>query len=112
MATGAIQFYLDENMPVAVADQLRKRGIQAVTVRDLHLLGDTDINHLARATEMGCVLCTYDTDYAKLAAGGMEHAGIILGQFPKHGIGEWVRELLLYHAIYTAEEMRNRVEYL
>jgi hypothetical protein len=108
----AIRFYLDENMPVAVADQLRSRGIEAVTARDLETLGDTDINHLERATAMGYVLCTYDSDFVKLAAEGAEHAGIIFGHFNQHGIGEWVKGLILYHAAYTAEDMRNRVEYL
>jgi hypothetical protein len=108
----AIRFYLDENMPVAVADQLHRRGIEAVTVRDLELLGDADVNHLERATAMGYVLCTYDSDYVKLASEGVEHTGIIYGHFRQHGIGEWVKGLILYHAVYTAEEMRNRVEYM
>ncbi len=33
MAT--LRFYLDENMSIAIADQLKQRGIDAVTVRDL-----------------------------------------------------------------------------
>jgi hypothetical protein len=108
----AIRFYLDETMPVAVAGQLHSRGIEAVTVRDLELRGDTDLNHLERATAMGYVLCTYDSDFLKLAAEGKEHAGIIFGHFHQHGIGEWVKGLILYHAAYTAGDMRNRVEYL
>ena len=81
-------------------------------MRDLERLGDTDVNHLARATAMGYVLCTYDSDYIKLASQGVDHMGIIFGHFRQHGIGDWVKALILYHAVYTAEEMRNRVEYL
>ena len=33
------RFYLDENVQVVIAEQLRKRGIEAVTVRDLGTLG-------------------------------------------------------------------------
>ena len=51
----AIRFYLDENMPVDVAEQLRRRGIDAVTVRDLGLLGESDINHLHHAIAEGRV---------------------------------------------------------
>lgn len=80
MLATPVRFYLDENMQVAIADQLKRRGIDVVTVRDLNLLGDTDINHLKRAAEMGRVLCTYDGDYVELATSGMSHAGIVFGQ--------------------------------
>lgn len=58
MAAGTIRFYLDENVQLAVAKQLRARGIDVVTVRELDMLGDSDTHHLARATEMSRVLCT------------------------------------------------------
>jgi hypothetical protein len=107
-----LRFYLDENLPVVVARQLQQRGIVAVTVRDLGLLGDADENHLARAAGMEYVLCTFDTDFVHLATGGAVHAGIIVGQPGQHGIGEWVLGLTLYHAVYSAEEMQNRLEFL
>lgn len=110
MAT--LRFYLDENMPIAIADQLKQRGIDAVTVRDLGRLGDTDANHLLRATNMGYVLCTNDTDYVELATQGIQHGGIIIGQQEKHRVGDWVKGLTLYHAVYTADDMINRLEYL
>ena len=108
----APRFYLDENVQIEIAEQLRQRGVEVVTVRDLGLLGDSDINHLARATAMGYVLCTHDADYPALAATGFPHGGIVFGQQNAHGIGDWVRFLELVHIIYTAEEMRSRVEYL
>ncbi len=108
----ALRFYLDENIQVVIAEQLKRRGIEAVTVRDLGLLGDDDASHLERAARMGFVLCSHDTDYAQLASSGIEHAGIIIGQQDRHLIGDWVRGLTLYHAVYTAEEMQNRLEFL
>jgi predicted nuclease of predicted toxin-antitoxin system len=59
-------------MQVAIAEQLQARGIEAVTVRDLGALSDTDVNHLTRATRLGYVLCTYDSDYIQLATSGMD----------------------------------------
>ena len=111
MAT-EIRFYLDENVPIAVATQLKRRGIEVVTVRDLGLLGDSDINHLYRATQMSHVLCTHDIDYIELAVSGLEHSGIVFGQQHRHGIGDWVRFLELVHTAYEPEEMRNRIEYV
>ena len=107
-----VRFYLDENVQVVVAEQLKRRGIEAITVRDLNLLGDEDINHLERATEMGFVLCTHDTDYVDLAASSIEHTGIVLGQQDKHTIGDWVAFLTLVHTVYDADEMHNIVEYV
>jgi predicted nuclease of predicted toxin-antitoxin system len=72
-----IRFYLDENMNPAIAEQLAKSDIDVVTIRDVEQLGDSDINHLQRATEMGRVLCTHDTDFLKIAAEHTDHAGII-----------------------------------
>lgn len=82
-----IRFYLDENVQTFIAEQLKRRGIEVVTVRELGLLGDEDINHLERAAQMGYVLCTHDSDYVDLAADGREHAGIVFGQQHKHTIG-------------------------
>lgn len=79
MAT-AIRLYLDENISPSVARQIEQRGVFAVSVRDLGVLGDSDINHLRRATELACVLCTHDSDYLVLAAQGVPHAGIIYAQ--------------------------------
>lgn len=58
MADEEIRFYLDENLPVEIARQLASRGIEAVTARDLGLLGAADLTHLVRARELGYVFCT------------------------------------------------------
>ncbi len=107
-----IRFYLDENVPVAVAAQLQRRGVDAVTVRDLGFLGDSDRNHLVRATSLGYVLCTNDADYVDLAVAGVKQAGIVFGQQHKHGIGDWVRFLELLASVLEPGEMRNRIEYV
>jgi predicted nuclease of predicted toxin-antitoxin system len=44
-----------------------------ITVREVNLLGETDINHLLNASKMGYVLCTHDKDYLRLASEGVEH---------------------------------------
>lgn len=109
---GRIRFYLDENLPVAVAEQLQRRGIDAVTVRDLGLLGQSDIDHLALARSSGRVFCTHDADYLELARDGESHNGIIFGQQQNHGVGSRVNFLELVYNVYSAEEMAGRIEYL
>jgi len=108
----ALRFYLDENVQVTIADQLKRRGIEVVTVRDLGKLGDSDHNHLKRATDMGYVLCTHDDDYLVMAADGEKHAGIVFGFQDIQTIGDWVKGLELIHGVYTVDEMENRVEFL
>lgn len=108
----AINLYLDENLTHKIAVQLRQKGIDVVTVYDLGLAGDTDINHLVRATEMGRVLVTADTDFLRLAAEGMEHTGIVFGVQEDHSIGDWVNALEMLCFVYSADDMKNHVEYL
>jgi uncharacterized ferredoxin-like protein len=107
-----IRLYLDEGVQVAVAEQLRNRGIDVVTVRDLGLLGDEDSHHLQRATEMERVLCTYDYDFLRLHAEGVKHAGIVIAQHFDTTVGDWVQGLELICGAMTAEEMKNHIEYL
>jgi hypothetical protein len=112
LADEKLRFYLDENMPLEIGNQLRARGIELVSVSELGVMGESDEAHLRRATDMGYVLCTHDSDFIELATGDMEHAGIVFGQQDVHHIGAWVSYLELMHAVYSPEEMRNLVEYV
>ncbi len=107
-----IRLYFDENVEIVVAEQMQARGIACVTIRDLNLLGDTDENHLQRATANGYVLCTYDADYPRLHAAGFSHAGIVFAIEQVTSIGDWVRGLDLICGVMTADEMKNHIEYL
>jgi hypothetical protein len=103
---------LDENVSPVIAQQLRRRGIEVFTTQELGTLGDSDPNHLSRATRMGCDLCTHDADYLRLAAAGVEHAGIVFGDPNRHDIGDWVRGLETLCFVCTPDEMKNNIEYL
>jgi predicted nuclease of predicted toxin-antitoxin system len=74
----SIHFYLDENVPVAVANQLKRRHIAVVTARDLEALGESDASHLHRAVVMGAVFCTHDADFVDIAAQGISHTVLCL----------------------------------
>lgn len=107
----AIRFYLDEHMPSAVAEGLRRRGVDALTSREAGRLGADDARQLAFAQQHGRVFVTRDADFLRLNALGSEHAGIVYS--PRWmSIGAFVARLLRIHHALTAEEMGNRVEYL
>lgn len=107
-----IRWYLDENIAPVVGDQLRQQGIDVVTVRDLGQLGDSDVNHLHRATDMNRVLCTQDADFLQLATEVVDHAGIVFISYKKAAIGDIVRGLRLLHINKSAEQMRGMVHFL
>jgi hypothetical protein len=107
-----LRFYLDENVPTEVGRQLRSSGVDAVTARDLGQLGADDRDHLQRATELSRMLCTHDQDFLRLAAEGVEHAGIAFSPQIGASIGGWVRELRALHTRFDAEQVKNLVFFL
>lgn len=88
------------------------RGLEAISARDLGLLGEEDTTHLERARRDGRVLVTTDADFLRLAAAGVQHAGLVFGAQEGRTIGDWVRDLELICFVYPAGEMVNHVEYL
>lgn len=108
----AIRLYLDENLSPKIAEQLKLRGIDSMSVRELGKLGDTDRNHLARSTRLGRVLVTSDADFLRLAAEGIDHTGIVFGDLGSHTLGDWVNKLELVCFVYSPVEFINHVEYL
>jgi len=61
---------------------------------------------------MGRVLCTYDQDFLRLAASGVEHAGLIFAQQQKASIGGWVKEIRAIHALMQAEDIAGQIVFL
>ena len=106
-----LRFYLDENLPQAVADGLRQRGLDVVTVHELGRRGLPDPDHLAHAHELGRVLVTHDQDFFTLAYTATPHSGVLyLPQ--ERSIGELIRDLELASEVLTPAEMANRLEHL
>lgn len=107
-----LRFYFDENVDIEVAAQLLRHGIEAITVRDLEKRGDTDENHLERATRMEYVLCTHDQDFLRMAAAGISHAGIAFAEHERATIGGWVKALRKLYDQETMESMIGTIQFL
>lgn len=107
-----IRFYLDENIDKAVAEQLVRWGIDAVSVHTSNLHGESDINHLKNAAEMGRMLCTHDQDFLQIAGENTDHAGIAFAQHYQASVGGWVRALRTLHTRMTAEEVQGMLIFL
>jgi predicted nuclease of predicted toxin-antitoxin system len=107
----AIRFHLDENMPHAVAEGLRRRDIDVTTTTDARLVGATDQEQLLFARGEGRVLVTRDADLLRLNAQGAEHAGIVYWT-ERRSIGQLISALDVLVLQSTEEEMRGRVVFL
>ncbi len=99
-------------MPKAVAQALRRVGIEVETTPEAGLLGAPDLVHLTHAHAHGRVVVTDDSDFADLHHRMATHSGIAYFPGGRRSIGEIVEMLTLLHATYSAEEMVGRLEWL
>jgi predicted nuclease of predicted toxin-antitoxin system len=107
-----IRFHLDEHVAHAVADGLRKLGIDVTTTTDASLLGAEDADQIAYGLAQGRVIFTEDDDFLILAARGVEHAGIGYCAQNTRSIGQIIRALELIWEVNEPEEMKNRIEFI
>jgi hypothetical protein len=107
-----IRFHLDESVRRAVAEGLRKRGIDATTASDAGLLGASDAEHVEFASRENRILVTHDDDFLRLHHDGREHTGIAYCHQQARSIGEIVLKLTWLWRTQTAEELRGTVQFL
>ncbi|MCY4070364.1 MAG: DUF5615 family PIN-like protein [Chloroflexi bacterium] len=107
----AVKFFMDENMPPAVAEQLRIGGIDVSSLHALEIFSEGDPNLLELATAESRVICTRDADYVRMARAGAQHAGIVFFEKGQRNIGYIVRSLRHIADERTSAEMRNLVEF-
>ena len=107
-----IRFHLDENCHRAIADGLRRRGVDVSTTPEAVLLSASDEGQLAYALPRGRVVFTQDHDFLRLHAAGVPHPGIAYCDKNTLSIGEIITRLVLIWEIYEPEEMASWVEYL
>jgi len=106
-----IKYYLDEHIHSAVAEGLRRRGVDVLTVQEAARAGLTDDEQLSFALTEERVIVTMDSDYLVLAAEGVPTAGIAYAN-RKRTVGELIAALMLLRDVLTPEEMVDHVEYL
>lgn len=106
-----VRFYLDEQMSKAVAHGIRARGLDVVMANDVGMRSANDMDHLSKARQLKRVIVTKDTDFLRLHATRIHHAGIIY--LPRNtSIGETIRGLDLIFQTMTASDFKNTLKYL
>lgn len=108
----AIRFHLDESVNPAIADGLKRYGIDVTTSHHTELLGASDEKHLAFALSEKRVIVTHDDDFLAVADQGTEHAGIAYCHAKARTIGEIIDALVLIHRCLSPDEMHNHIEFL
>jgi predicted nuclease of predicted toxin-antitoxin system len=71
-----MRFHLDEHINPAVAEGLRRRGIDVTTAADAGLLGKSDSEHMEFARRSVRVMVSGDADFLALSNAGVEHSGL------------------------------------
>jgi predicted nuclease of predicted toxin-antitoxin system len=107
-----IRFHLDECCDPAIADGLRRRGIDITTSHEAGLIEAEDEQQARYGLAETRVVFTHDADFLRLQAACVPHAGIVFRAKDTLGLGEIIRRLILIWEIYEPHEMVNRVEYL
>ena len=107
-----MKFYLDEHIPKAVGEGLRRRGIDVLTIQDAGRVGDPDRKQLVFAAMKRRVLVTFDDDFLALDAAGASHSGIVFSQAGRRSVGELIESLVLIANVIEPEEMRNHIEFI
>ena len=106
----SIRWHVDENVPRAIPEGLRRRGYDVTTTQDLGMVGASDEQHLDFASTVSRVIFTQDTDFLRMTH-THQHAGIVYAP-QGTSIGDIIRGLMLIGEVYTAEEMIDRVEFV
>jgi hypothetical protein len=108
----SIRFHLDENVDHAIADGLRRYGVDVTVTSEVGLLRAIDDVQLAFARDNTRVMVTHDEDFLVLHSQGMPHAGMAYCPPDTHPIGYIIQALLLIHGAMEPDEMMNHVEFL
>jgi hypothetical protein len=112
----AISLYMDQHVPHPITEQLRRRGVDVLTVQDDDMSKADDDEIIERATQLGRVAFTMDDDFyresAKLQREGIQFSGVIYAHQLGVSIGDCVRDLHIACEAGMPEDFANLIERL
>lgn len=107
-----IIFHLDENVKNAVAQGLRRRGIDVTTTPEQSLISVSDQVQLEFAVSQNRVIFTQDTDFLRLNQTNSNHCGIVYSYQGSKSTGEIIKGLILIWELLEPSEMLGKVEFI
>jgi len=112
----ALRLYFDVHIWKAVTDGCRLRGIDVLTAQDDNANELDDDSLLRRATELGRILFTFDSDLLGIASqwqnSGKSFAGIIYAQEMAITVRQCIEDLELITQAGEPSDLLNSVNYL
>jgi predicted nuclease of predicted toxin-antitoxin system len=112
----SLQLYMDVHVPSAITDALSRRGVDVITAQEDSATILDDDALLDRATAIGRVLFSMDTDLRREAVlrqrSGKNFSGVIAADQMGITIGQCIADLELIATVYDPEDIANRLEYL
>lgn len=111
-----LHLYMDVHVPAAIAEGLRRRGVDVVTCQEDGTSTHEDEALLQRSCELTRPLVSQDEDFLQLAqawqATGRSFPGIIFMPQLAAGIGRYIEDLELIAKCCQAQEVENFVIHL
>jgi hypothetical protein len=112
----SLGFYMDEHVPSAVTNGLRRRGVDVLTVQEDGRRRRPDPELLDRAAELSRVAVTMDDDFLAEATrrqrAGASFAGVVYTRQSAISIGRCIQDLELIAKASDLADYASRVEYL
>jgi Domain of unknown function (DUF5615) len=112
----AVALYMDVHVPQPITDQLRRRGVDVLTVIEDGRAEWSDEAILDHARELGRAIFTQDLRFKALAEDwqrqGRPFAGLLFGHQLGGTIGQYVRDLELIAQASEPGEWLNKIEHL
>ena len=110
-----IKLLIDEDVHSSLAEVLRKRGYDAVNVRELNKRGFLDSEILLEAVKGSRCLFTFNVKdfvilHKEIIQAGKSHSGIIVSK--QLNLSETLKKLLKVLQANTQETMKNKLEFL
>lgn len=110
----SLRFYFDEHVDRPIAQGLRQRGIDVLTVQEDGRDTLADPALLDRALELGRVMVTFDDDHLAEArrrqVAGIPFAGVAF--LHQATVRQAIELLEVMAGVYELDDMMGRVEYL
>jgi predicted nucleic acid-binding protein len=109
----SVAFYMDHHVYSVITDTLREHGYEVVTAEQDGHSDENDQALLDRATALGRVLVTYDTDLLVEGAArqrrGQQFTGIVYAHQLRLTIGQIIYDLEIIGSAGTADDCANMI---